>query len=368
MSFKIIAQRGQARVGELATAHGVVKTPAYLPCATHGALRGLAPNQLESLELDLILANAYHLYLKPGIDLIEQAGGLHKFMGWKRAILTDSGGFQAFALPKFVKFSEQGIKFRSHHDGSLHEFTPELVVDIQERLGVDLATCLDVCTGFPVPEEKVEAAVDQTNRWAERSISSWTKKEMKLYGMVQGSIYLAQRQKSAEFLTQLPFEGFAIGGNMYTFGQTVKDLNKEKPKMWEVVSFTTKLLPKNKPRHLLGVGEPQDIIAGVEAGVDTFDCVMASRIARHGSVWLEADGQYPRISLANSQYKNDFKPLDPNCSCPTCLTGVARSYLHHLVKIGDPAAGAILTIHNVWTLEELTRKIRSEIVKRDENE
>lgn len=272
-------------------------------------------------------------------------------------------GFQAFALPKFVEFSEKGIRFRSHHDGSLHQFTPELVIDIQQRLGVDLATCLDVCTGFPVSEKKVGQAVDQTNRWAERSIQAWTNKKMKLYGMVQGSIYKAQRQKSADFLSKLPFEGFAIGGNMYTFGQSVQQLNGEKPKMWEIVSFTTDLLPNNKPRHLLGVGEPQDIIDGIKAGIDTFDCVMASRIARHGSVWLVDGGNYSRISLVNASYKSDFSVLDEDCSCSTCTLGVSRSYLHHLLKIGDPGAGTLLTIHNVWTLKELTRKIRLDIIE-----
>lgn len=359
--FTIRHTQGLARRGELETRHGTIQTPAFLPCATHGSVRGL---ERDALTHDALLVNAYHLYLRPGIDRIEKLGGLHTFMGWKNAILTDSGGFQAFALSKFARFSEEGIRFTSHLDGSRHQFTPELVVDIQQKLGVDIATCLDVCTGFPVPEQKVADAVDQTNRWAERSVTAWKDKEMLLYGMVQGSIYPEQRRRSAAFLRDLPFSGFAIGGNMYTFGQRIDELAEEKPKMWQIVELTTQELPESKPRHLLGVGEPSDIIAGVRAGIDTFDCVMATRIARHGAVWIrngEPSWAYRRENLTAATWANSVKSIDELCACATCEAGHSRAYIHHLLKERDPAAGRLLTIHNLHFLAELTRAIRESI-------
>lgn len=363
-TYSIQHRERAARHGQIYTKHGVIETPAYLPCATHGSLRGVTPAALQSLELEVILSNAYHLYLRPGIEVIERLGGLHTFMGWDRAILTDSGGFQAFALPKFVKYGEEGITFRSHLDGAKHQFTPELVVNIQERLGVDIATCLDVCTGFPVPERTVARAVDQTNRWAERSVAARTRNDMLLYGMVQGSTYRAQRERSARFLADLPFDGFAIGGNMYTFGATINALVAEKPQMWETVAYTTALLPDGKPRHLLGVGEPADIIAGVAAGIDTFDCVMATRIARHGAAWVRTgvgEWGYERVNLAGAAFRLQDQPLDEQCSCPACVPGVTRAYLHHLIRENDPAAGALLSLHNVSFLRDLASAIREAI-------
>lgn len=382
MTFNVLASQGLARVGEIVTRHGVVQTPAFVPCATHGSLRGvplslIAPDDGErktedgerAPSLQVILANAYHLYLRPGIDRIQELGGLHTFMNWDRAIFTDSGGFQAFALPKFVKFSDQGIRFRSHLDGSEHLFTPELVIKIQERLGVDIATCLDVCTGFPVSETEVARAVDQTNRWAARSIEAWqdrsASRRMLLYGMVQGSIYPKLRERSAQFLRDLPFSGFAIGGNMYTFGNTLAELASEKPRMWEVVKLTTSILPADKPRHLLGVGEPSDLIAGVACGVDTFDCVMATRLARHGSVWVRRgplSWQYNRLDLTSARAASDQSSIDPHCRCQACHSGYSRAYLRHLLKENDPVAGMLLSIHNVAFLGLLTEAMRTAIV------
>lgn len=367
--FTIIAQQDQARAGLIQTQHDTIETPAFLPCATHGALRGVGQPRLAELDYQALLANAYHLYLRPGIDTIEQLGGLHAFMGWERAILTDSGGFQAFALPKFVRYEADGIHFRSHIDGSEHFFTPELVVAIQERLGVDLATCLDVCTGFPVPEVEVARAVNQTNEWAARSIKARRSTSNLLYGMVQGSIYPEQRRRSAEFLGALPFDGFAIGGNMYTFGATIAELESEKPQMWETVAYTTSLLPSDKPRHLLGVGEPADLIAGVAAGIDTFDCVMATRMARHGSVWLKGHQEsdvwsrtYDRINLSAARWKVDSGPLEETCGCSTCTGNLSRGYLHHLLRIRDPLVGQLLAVHNLWLLRSLMGDLRSAIL------
>lgn len=362
--FQILSKQGRARVGELSTRHGIIRTPAFLPCATHGALRGLPWNVAESIGLQAILVNAYHVGLRPGVRQIEQAGGLHKYIGWNKPILTDSGGFQAFALSSMAKYSEEGITFRSHLDGTKLLLTPERVVNEQERLGVDMATCLDVCTGFPVSENKVAAAVDQTNRWADRSIAAWQDKEMNLYGMVQGSIYSEQRRRSAEYLRNLPFAGFAIGGNMYTFGKEINKIEQEKQMMWDVVSYTNSILPDEKPRHLLGVGEPSDIVAGVRAGVDTFDCVMATRLARHGGAWVKlASGgwDYVRINLSSAIFKSDLGKLDPSCGCIACNGTYTRAYLSHLFRIGDPTAGMLLTVHNLTFLTDLVAHIRQAI-------
>jgi|GEM_PF-541761 len=363
-TFDIAGSVGRARAGELTTAHGVIQTPAFVPCATHGSLRSV---DLRSVNVNLLLSNAYHLYLRPGIDTIESLGGLHKFMGYDKPIITDSGGFQAFALPKFVKYSPEGIQFRSHIDGSLHMFTPELVIDIQQRLGVDIATCLDVCTGFPATEAEVGQAVDQTGEWAARSIAAWTNRDTTLlYGMVQGSIYPNLRQRAVEQLAALPFSGFAIGGNMYTFGETVSELAKEKPQMWETVAFTTSLMPNEKPRHLLGVGEPRDLIEGVRAGVDTFDCVMATRIARHGSAWLrtsDANWDFDRVDLHTAQFVADKGPLDPRCDCSTCTGPYSRGYIRHLLHAKDPLALSLLSIHNVATLTAMMAAVRQSILE-----
>lgn len=363
--FTVNKTADQARTGTLTTPHGTIETPTFLPCATHGALRGVPWQLVEPIGLQALLVNAYHVALRPGIDRIEALGGLHAFMGWQQPILTDSGGFQAFALSKMAKYSEQGITFRSHLDGATIQLTPESVVAMQERLAVDLATCLDVCTGFPVPEREVARAVDQTNRWAERSIAAWQRREMGLYGMVQGSIYSNQRRRSAEFLRDLPFAGFAIGGNMYTFGKEINKIEREKGIMWDVVSYTTSLLPEQKPRHLLGVGEPSDLIDGIRAGIDTFDCVMSTRLARHGGAWIRASAAgwaYSRINLAGARYATEASPLDRQCSCQVCTDPrYTRAYLSHLLRINDPSAGALLSVHNIHFLTSLTAAARRSI-------
>lgn len=364
--FHIAAQEGQARTGVLETRHGRIQTPAYLPCATHGALRGVPWELVEPIGLDALLVNAYHVGLRLGVATIERQGGLHKFIGWQGPILTDSGGFQAFALSSMAKYSERGITFRSHIDGSRIHLTPEQVVRDQERLGVDLATCLDVCTGFPASEREVREAVDQTNRWAERSIAVWDDRAMQLYGMVQGSIYRELRARSARYLAELPFAGFAIGGNMYTFGKEMKLIEREKQLMWEVVSCTTDLLPAHKPRHLLGVGEPSDIVAGVRSGIDTFDCVMATRLARHGGAWVRtrADSwHYERISITTAAGKNRGV-IDEYCDCIACAGPYNPTYLAHLAKIGDPMAGTLLTVHNLTFLSKLLQAIREALASK----
>ncbi|MBI4022869.1 tRNA guanosine(34) transglycosylase Tgt [Candidatus Berkelbacteria bacterium] len=412
--FTVLATEGQARRGRITTAHGTIETPAFVPCATHGSIRGVPTDRLrprrslrprsgpasasgesditpgEIPRLELILSNIYHLMLRPGIEAIEALGGIHRFMGWERAIITDSGGFQAFVFAErtssrsskneggpaqlrqgfagqpSLRMSEEGMTFRSHLDGSTHLLTPESVIEMQERIGVDIGTCLDVCTGFPVPEREVAQAVDQTNRWAERSIGHWSSVtgQLLLYGMVQGSIYEDQRRRSAEFIRALPFAGFAIGGNMYTFGATLAELAAQKPRMWEVVGYTASLLPEDKPRHLLGVGEPSDLIAGVKQGIDTFDCVMATRIARHGSAWVRTEPEgwaYRRENLRSAEFSRSTAPIDARCACLACRRRVPRGYLRHLLVEQDPVAAELLTLHNLTFLATLMAEIRSSL-------
>lgn len=388
MKFELHEKTGRFRRGRLTTAHGTVETPAYLPCATHGTVKTLHPEELKTLNFEILLSNTYHLYLRPGIDVIEKVGGLHRFMGWDRTILTDSGGFQAFSLGKdrgrtLAKTTEEGIRFRSHLDGSQHFFTPETVIDYQERLDVDLATCLDVCTGFPETEHRVAWAVAVTNQWAERSITARTRLDYGLYGMVQGSIYRNLREKSARFLAHLPFDGFAIGGNMYTFGQSVADLVAEKPLMWEMLDLLDDILPRDKPRHLLGVGEPADIIEGVRHGIDTFDCVMATRVARNGAIWVWAEDlelpraarpaieqgsevrlggetkRYYRINLRSRIYRDSSARLTRSCACPGCTSGLTQAWFSHASRIQESLASRLLSLHNLHFIQEILKSIRT---------
>ncbi len=385
IGFKLIKTRGAARRGRLSTAHGTVDTPAYLPCATHGTVKTLAPHEVADLGYQLLLSNIYHLSLRPGIDRIAALGGLHKFMGWQGAILTDSGGFQAFSLGKgrgntLAKITEEGIGFRSHLDGSEHFFSPEDVVRYQEQLGVDIATCLDVCTGFPETEAAVGRAVDLTNVWAARSIRARAEPNYCQYGMVQGSIYPALRRRSAEFLRDLPFDGFAIGGNMYTFGAPLAELATEKPTMWAILDLLNDLLPKDKPRHLLGVGEPADLIEGVRHGIDTFDCVMATRLARNGAVWLWTKPQnqqskikstrvmiggeehvYERVNLTTAQFSGDIRPLAVDCLCQACTSGLSRAWFWHAFRAGETLAMRLATIHNLAFIQGIMVELRAEL-------
>lgn len=408
MKFELLETIDRFRRGRLRTAHGTVETPAYLPCATHGTVKTLHSEELKTLGFEILLSNTYHLYLRPGIEAIEHVGGLHQFMGWDRTILTDSGGFQAFSLGRkplrsskseggkratplrqgfagraFARTTNEGIRFRSHLDGSEHFFTPENVINYQERLGVDLATCLDVCTGFPETEAKVAWAVDVTNRWAERSLAARTRADYGLYGMVQGSIYRNLREKSAKFLAALPFDGYAIGGNMYTFGASLATLAHEKPEMWAILDLLDDILPKDKPRHLLGVGEPADIIEGVRYGIDTFDCVMATRVARNGAIWVWEDdlaltkeeqasigkgievtfeGQlqsYYRINLRNRLFRSSQERLTKSCPCSGCASGLIRAWFSHASRTQETLASRLLSMHNLYFIQNILEKIRN---------
>lgn len=338
-----------------------------MPVGTLGSVKAVSPEELDEMGAQIILGNAYHLYLRPGIETIKKLGGLHKFINRDKPILTDSGGFQVFSLAKFAKIGESGVHFQSHIDGSRHHFTPEKVVKIQEDLGVDIAMQLDVCTHFPATRAEVSRAVDLTTRWAERSIKARKSKKTALFGIVQGGIYADLRKKAARALVGMPFDGYAIGGNMYEFGSSIKEKEKEKPKMWEMVELVNNILPPNKPRYLMGVGEPGDIIEGIKRGIDMFDCVLPTRIARHGSVWIwqepsrprRSTWRYEKVDLHRERFRLDKKPIDPRCGCYSCRNGFSRAYIRHLLKEKEILGIRLTSMHNLFFLLDLVRNLKS---------
>ena len=302
---------------------------------------------LEQIGFQIILNNTYHIYLRPGVDIISQAGSLQQFMNWPRSILTDSGGFQVFSLSKLNKITEAGVAFRSHIDGSLHQFTPERVVEIQMALGADIAMAFDVCLAYPCEYQPAEEAMLRTTRWAERCRQAHDHPDQALFAIVQGVTYRDLRETSARDLVSLDFPGYAIGG--LSVGEP-KDL------MYEVLDYTTPILPTAKPRYLMGVGSPDALWEGVERGIDMFDCVFPTRIARNGTA-LTTVG---RVIIRDARYAADFTPLDPNCACPTCQ-GYSRAYLRHLFKAGEILGAHLVTYHNLYFLKQLMEEIKTGI-------
>jgi len=344
-------KESQARRGRITTSRGVIETPAFMPVGTQATVKAIAPRDLKELGSRIILANTYHLYLRPGMGVISEAGGLHKFMSWDGAILTDSGGFQIFSLQGLRDISEEGVKFKSHIDGSSHFFTPEKVVEIQHILGSDIIMPLDECLPYPSDYEYAKYSLARTNRWAMRSIefhkNSGKWHEQALFGIVQGGMFNDLRVESVKALIEMDFPGYSIGG---------LSVGEPKEIMHQVLDYTTPLLPADKPRYLMGVGKPEDFFECIQRGIDMFDCVLPTRIARNGTV-LTWKG---KIVLKNSQYKNDFKPIDENCQCYTCRN-FTRAYLRHLF-IADEILGAYLaTYHNLFFLERLLERIRASI-------
>ncbi len=338
-----------ARLGRLYTPHGVITTPAFMPVGTHAAVKTLTPEEVQGLGAEAILANAYHLYLRPGVELIREAGGLHEFMGWPGPIITDSGGFQVFSLAGLREVTEEGVFFRSHIDGSLHFFSPEKVVEVQEALGADIAMVLDECVPFPCTYEEALEAVDRTTRWAERSLEAHRRPDQSLFAIVQGSVFPELRARSALALTRLDFPGYAIGG---------LSVGEPKEVLVEVLAYTVSFLPREKPRYLMGVGTVEQFWEAVACGVDLFDCVLPTRMARTGTA-LTRGG---RIVLRNAAYARDLSPLDPECTCYTCRH-FSRAYLRHLFKNGEILGHRLLTIHNLFfTLREMER-IRAAIAE-----
>jgi queuine tRNA-ribosyltransferase len=344
--FELLRVDGQARRSVFHTPHGPIQMPAFAPVGTQANVKTLEPRDLHEAGAELILANTYHLYLRPGHRLVERMGGLHAFMAWDRPILTDSGGYQVFSLADSRKLNEEGVIFRSHIDGSLHHFTPEKVMEIEQALGADIAMVLDEC---PPPLDRAynEEALARTHRWAERCKAVHCRKDQALFGIVQGGVFEDLRLQSAEFLRQLDFPGYAIGG--LAVGET-------KEQMYATLDFTCPALPADKPRYLMGVGAPEDIVEAVARGVDFFDCVLPTRIARNGQL-LTPDG---RMNMRNAQYAEDPRPVQEDCTCYTCRT-FSRAYLRHLYKAGEISALRLGTIHNVHFMLELMRQIRAAI-------
>ena len=349
IQFEVIGQDDRARAGTLATPHGTLSTPIFAPVGTQATVKALTPEQVADAGAELILGNTYHLYLRPGADLIQDVGGLHAFMQWPGPILTDSGGFQVFSLAERRSVDEDGVTFRSHVDGSEHRFTPENVVETQERLGADIIMVLDEC---PEPYDRSynEAALVRTHSWAERCLSAKSRDDQALFGIVQGGIFPDLRMKSAEFISSLDFPGNAIGG--LSVGETKEELH-------EILEVVDRFLPEEKPRYLMGVGSPEDIVEGVSRGVDIFDCVLPTRLARNHAAMTN----YGRMNLRKAGYKQDQRPIDEGCSCYTC-NRFSRAYIRHLCATGEMLAATLLSIHNIHTLTELTSDLHDAIQHR----
>ena len=335
-----------ARRGTLYTAHGVVPTPVFCPVGTQATVKSLTPRDLQELGASMILSNTYHLYLRPGADVIGRLGGLHTFMGWDGPILTDSGGFQVFSLEGLRQVSDDGVTFRSHIDGSEHRFTPEKVVMIQETLGSDIAMVLDECAR-PDDRAYIVEAMRRTHLWAERCLAAHTRQDQALFGIVQGGIYEDLRAESARVLTSLDFPGYAIGG---------LSVGENKADMLRILDHVTLLLPEAKPRYLMGVGSPEDLVEGVARGIDIFDCVLPSRLGRNGSVFTPTG----RINLRNARFKEDPAPIQEGCTCYTCQH-FSRAYLRHLTIAKELLASHLSTLHNVHFLLDLMQRIRCAI-------
>ena len=349
--FKLIAECPEtgARAGEFHTPHGTVETPLFMPVGTQATVKAMSPPELEELGAQVILGNTYHLYLRPGADLVEEAGGLHAFMGWRRAILTDSGGFQVFSLSGLRKVTEDGVAFRSHIDGSKHFMTPELSIDVQRKLGSDIAMCFDECVKLPTDEQTSWAAVERTLRWAERCKAHHSRPDQALFGIVQGALFEEQRVRCAERLMGIGFPGYAIGG------LSVGESHQE---MYRILEVLGPLLPKDKPRYLMGVGMPENLVEGVARGVDMFDCVLPTRNGRTGTL-LTRNG---RINIKNAAYEHDFRPVDAGCSCYACRN-FSRAYIRHLYRAGEILAARLCSWHNLHFLVNLMKEARAAIVE-----
>jgi queuine tRNA-ribosyltransferase len=348
-AFDLIAQDGKGRAGTFTTPHGDLQTPIFAPVGTQATVKALTPVQLKELGAGLILANTYHLYLRPGDELVAQMGGLHAFMDWHGPILTDSGGFQVFSLADQRQVDEDGVTFRSHLDGSEHRFTPERAVQIQENLGADIIMAFDEC---PEPYDRSynEKALARTHAWAERCLQAKSRTDQALFGIVQGGVFPDLRAQSAEFMSGLDFPGIAIGG--LSVGET-------KDEMYGMLDVVNPLLPQDKPRYLMGVGSPDDLVEAVVRGIDLFDCVLPTRMARNHAA-LTRRG---RINLRNQPYADDLRPIDPECGCYTC-THFARAYIRHLIVAGEMLSATLISIHNLQMLIDLTKDLRQAIIDR----
>jgi queuine tRNA-ribosyltransferase len=346
-SFSVEATSGRARAGRLTTPHGVVETPAFMPVGTAAAVKAVTRRDLEEAGAQIILANTYHLMLRPGDELVRDLGGLHGFTPWRGPYLTDSGGYQVFSLAKLRHLSEEGVLFQSHLDGSRHVLSPERSMEVQQNLGADIAMAFDECPPWPAPREGVEEATARTTRWAQRCRAAHGREDQALFGIVQGGVHLDLRETSAREIVSIGFPGHAIGG--LSVGEPKEDMHT-------VLEHLDKVLPEEKPRYLMGVGTPEDILEGVARGVDMFDCVLPTRNARNGQLFTSAGP----LSIRNAQYRADPRPPDPACACYTCRTA-SRAYLRHLHLANEMSAATLMTIHNLAFYLDTLRRIGQSI-------
>jgi len=339
-----------ARLGKIKTNYGTFDTPMFMPVGTQATVKTLSPEELKEVSAGIILSNTYHLWLRPGEDIIDKAGGLHKFMNWDRPILTDSGGFQVFSLAKPKDITEEGVKFKNHLNGDNLILTPEKSIEIQNKLDSDIAMSFDECIGYPATYDYVKQSVDRTLRWARRGKDAFNNEKQSLFGIVQGGEYEDLRRYCAEELVKMDFDGYSVGGT---------SVGEDKPTMYKMVEYSTKYLPKDKVRYLMGVGDPIDIIENTIRGIDIFDCVAPTRLARHGHAYTK----FGKINLKNAKYKSDFTPIDETCDCYACKH-YTKSYIKHLINADETFGARLLSIHNIRYLIKLTEDLR-EAIKND---
>ncbi len=348
LEFLVTARQGAARRGRLTTAHGVIDTPAFMPVGTAGTVKGILPEQVAASGAEILLGNTYHLMLRPGAERIAKLGGLHRFMNWPGPILTDSGGFQVMSLAKLRTITDEGVTFRSHIDGSRHELSPKRSIEIQTLLGADVTMALDQCIAYPASEAEAEKSLALSMRWAERSKAAFEARAgYGLFGIVQGSTFAQLRRSSAEGLSDIGFDGYAIGGLAVGEPQDV---------MFEVIEVTEPHLPADRPRYLMGVGKPGDLVGAVRRGIDMFDCVLPTRSGRTGQAFTRRGA----LNLRNARHNDDPRPLDPACACPACAS-YSRAYLQHLVRSGEMLGAILLTLHNLHYYQDLMAGLRTAI-------
>jgi queuine tRNA-ribosyltransferase len=351
-AFSIHATDGAARTGVIAMQRGEIRTPAFMPVGTAATVKAMKPADVRATGADIILGNTYHLMLRPGAERMARLGGLHAFMGWDWPILTDSGGYQVMSLGDLTKKSEEGVAFKSHLDGSRHMLTPERSMEVQRLLGSDIVMAFDECTAFPATEEQAEASMERSMRWAARSRAGFDGGQehaarSALFGIQQGSMFEGLRQRSSAALQEIGFDGYAVGGLAVGEGQA---------EMFRVLDFATDMLPADRPRYLMGVGKPDDIVGAVVRGIDMFDCVLPTRSGRNGQAFTW-DGP---VNIRNAKHAEDLAPIDPDCGCPAC-TGWSRAYLHHLVRSGEMLGAMLMTEHNLWFYQALMAALRGAI-------
>ena len=346
--FKLLSQDGKARRGVINTPRGDIRTPAFMPVGTAATVKAMMPESVAATGADILLGNTYHLMLRPTAERIDRLGGLHKFMNWQKPILTDSGGFQVMSLAELRKLSEHGVTFRSHIDGSKHELTPERSMEIQRLLGSDIVMCFDECPALPAPPEKVAESMRLSMRWAQRSRDAFGDRPgHALFGIMQGGVTQELRAESAEALRAIEFDGYAVGGLAVGEGQEV---------MFGVLDYAPDMLPTDKPRYLMGVGKPDDIVGAVKRGIDMMDCVLPSRSGRTGQAWT----RHGQVNIKNARHADDPRPLDAACTCPACRN-YSRAYLHHVFRSNEMISGMLLTWHNLHYFQELMQQMRDAI-------